>query len=94
MSEAVAGSLDVQGLAAWLHASRDRLPMFTVYDHPTDWPDFYVARLWFTLPAAEATDLTIMDRDLDRIRVTLEALGLVQLARQDADDPKILETWI
>ena len=81
-------------MARWLAQHRDFLPMFTIYDHPTDWPDFYVARLWWTLPEAKATDFTIMDRDLERIQTTIDALGMVRLDRSPEDDPKILETWI
>lgn len=76
----------------WEH--RERLPMFTVYDHPRDQPDVYVARLWFTLPKAEATNLILRHPELEVIRDELRGLGLVHLMRQEADDPAILETWL
>lgn len=94
MIEPVPGALDLRQTRAWLHAIRETLPMFTVYDHPTDAPDYFVARLWTTLPRPAVSSIAILDRDLERIRNTMEALGLHQLARQDGDDPKILETWI
>lgn len=76
----------------WEH--RDRLPMFTVYDRPSDQPDVYVARLWLTLPKAEATNLILRHPELEAIRDELRGLGLTQLMRQAGDDPKIVETWI
>lgn len=81
-------------IASYLESLRQRLPTFVIYDHPTDWPDFFVARLWISTPEPQATELTIMDRKVERIRATLETLGLTRLPRQPEDDPKILETWI
>jgi hypothetical protein len=81
-------------LPSLLYEHRDRLPMFVVYDHPSDHPDHYVARLWVTLPEAAPTNVLLKHPDLDVIRDELERLGLAHLARQAADDPKILETWI
>lgn len=87
-------ALAIQDTRRWLYELRDSLPMFTVTDHPTDFPDFFVARLHLTRPEPHATAFAIMDRDLDRLRETLEALGLVKLARSPEDDPVILETWL
>jgi hypothetical protein len=91
---AVPGTLDIPGTRAHLYALRDQLPMFVMYDHPSDHPDFYVARLHLTFPEPQPTGLAILDRDLERLQETMEALGLVKLMRQPGDDPVILETWI
>jgi len=69
----------VTGLAIWV-----------VYNHPRDRPD-YVARLW---QHGTATGVAIIDRDLKRLRETLEGMGLVHLDRMEGDDPMILETWL
>lgn len=76
----------------WEH--RDRLPMFTVYDHPRDQPDVYVARLWLTLPKAEPTNLILSHPEIEAIRAELRGLGLTRLMRRPEDDPKIMETWL
>lgn len=77
-----------------LTVKHHRLPMFTVTDHPTDFPNDYVARLCFSLPDHEIAPIFMADPDLDRLRRTLESLGLVRLARHPSDDPVILETWL
>jgi hypothetical protein len=94
MAEAREGSLSIRDTRTYLWSLRDRLPMFTITDHPTDWPDFYVARLHLSLPEPTPMPLVIMDRSLDRLQTTMEALGLVKLMRDPADDPVILETWL
>lgn len=88
------GSLNIQQTRRWLWELRADLPMFVIYDHPTDWPEFFVARLHLCLPEPHATNLVVMDVQLDRIQTTMEALGLVKLMRSEGDDPVILETWI
>ena len=91
---AVGGSLSIPATRAYLDTLHSRLPMFTITDHPSDWPNFYVARLWLTLPKAEPMPLVIMDTDLERIQETMEALGLVKLMRSPDDNPIIVESWI
>jgi hypothetical protein len=94
MTQAVPGSFDISSAQVYLHTLRDRLPMFVITDHPTDWPEFYVARLHLTLPKDELMPLAFMDHNLERLQTTLEALGLVKLMRSPEDDPVILETWL
>lgn len=74
----------------------DILPMWVVYDHPTDCPDSYVARLWEigpggtyrpTLAALRAPTLSVLRRHFQRS-------GLTCLARNASDDPCIVETWL
>ena len=94
MSEAVVGSLNIPNVIAYLATLDQQLPMFVITDHPTDWPDFYVARLHLTLPEDVAMPLAIMDPDLEALQETLEALGLTKVMRNPDDDPIILETWL
>lgn len=72
---------------AWL----DELAIWTVYDHPTDYPHNYVARKFF---GETPTSEIMVCPDVDEIRNVLRAYGLVRLSRQDGDDPKIMETWL
>lgn len=63
-----------------------------VYDHPTDYPDHYVARLWDALTnVGTASVLTAPTLDELRLRLPPE---LDLLPRQPGDDPCIVETWI
>ena len=68
-----------------------RLPMWVVYDHPSDFPGSYVARRWEgELP----TDAVMVAPDLETLRGMLADFGLVCLARHPGDDPKIVEAWL
>lgn len=91
-------TIAVEGPRASVHtlvfAVRDKLPMFVIYDHPSDFPDHYVARLWLTLPEEKATYFTIRCTDLERIRDELRAAGMVCMGRTEGDDPQIIEVWI
>jgi hypothetical protein len=68
--------------------------MFVITDHPKDFPDYYVARLWLSLPTVRAGDLVILDRKLESLRTTMAACGMVRIDADPTDDPVILEIWI
>jgi hypothetical protein len=72
------------------------LRMWTVYKHPKDYPNSYVARL-FEVDAngARPTPSIIVAPDLERLRDTLQFdMDLVKLMRSPEDDPVIVETWL
>lgn len=71
------------------------LSIWTVYDHPADRPDKFVARRWEAQNGPEPVPTNdILEAD------TLEALRrllpphLFRMPRQDGDDPVIVESWI
>lgn len=74
--------------------NRTLLPMFIIYEKPSDFPEHYVARLWWTLPEQHATNFTLRSRNIEEIRDLMEGLGLAKLMRNEEDDPVILETWL
>jgi len=79
-------------------AARDRgvLTMWTVFDHPKDFPTGYMARCFETGgggPEPVATDYAITG-SLDLISQSMETCGLVCMARDPSDDPVIVETWL
>jgi hypothetical protein len=67
------------------------LSMWVVYDHPKDFPDYFVARQW---RGEQPTENVIMASGLELIHHQLIDMGLVKLERMQGDDPKILETWL
>lgn len=72
------------------------LMMWTVYDHPTDYPTFYVARR-FDIHAGTvtATDSVLFNTNIDNLRGDIVQRGFYhRLERNSGDDPKIMETWI
>lgn len=77
-----------------LHAAlHERLPMWVVYDSPSDYPGYWVARLHLSLPQPQATDCVLTALTLDTLHWLLPA-GLTRLPRQPDDDPAIFEVWL
>lgn len=71
--------------------SADALTIWTIYDHPTDYPNHFVARR-FEYDRATAEVMT--SSNLDGLRAKMTARGLICLARHPADDAKIVEVWL
>ncbi len=67
-----------------------KLPMITVYKHPKDYPEQYVARVW---DANRPTNLIALADTLDELREAIPQ-GMYNLGRQPQDDPCIVEVWI
>lgn len=67
---------------------------FVVYDHPSDWPDFYVARMFITDRTPMAQRELILHRELEPLQDYLAHMGLVKLMPDPTDDPTILEIWL
>ena len=71
------------------------LPMWVVYDHPTDFPDQFVARQHIVGIAGNTpTDRTMGSNDIEKVRAALRNLGLVKIDRSPEDDPVIVEVWL
>ena len=73
----------------------DALSIWTVYKHPKDRPDKYVARR-FEVDAAgprPTADLIATDT-LEQVRMAMMDLHLVCLMRNEEDDPVIIESWL
>lgn len=79
---------------AALNAPDDVLRMWTVYDHPADYPDGFIARLWEVEGSSyRATDQVVTGGTLDGVRAQLPP-GLHRLPRSVGDDPVVVETWL
>lgn len=64
--------------------------IYCIYDHPLDFPDKYIARLWNgPLP----TSTTLEADTLEAIREKLPK-GLSLVPRMPNDDPVIAECWV
>lgn len=72
------------------------LSIWTVYDHPKDYPDNYVARLFITdKEGFVPTDSIIITDSLETLRtILLTQMNLTRISRYNEDDPKIVEVWI
>lgn len=67
------------------------MDIWTVYDHPKDFPNNYVARRFFL---DTPTGDIMVCATLDAIRIMLRQKGLSRLARHENDDPVIVEVWL
>ena len=73
----------------------DPMIMWTVYDHPRDCPDFFIAREWWIEGGmTRASGRVHTARSLDVIREMMLQKGLTCFTRDPADDPVIIETWL
>jgi hypothetical protein len=73
----------------------DQLYMWVIYDHPSDLPDWYVARPWIVVgKRAAAIRSDIRSKDLDEIRHFMVSMGLTCLDRSPRDNPVIIEVWL
>jgi len=76
--------------------SEEVMSMWTIYDHPTDHPDFFVARRWVVPrggPPIPTKDMVTGDT-LESLRRLLRDFGLISIGRCATDDPVIVETWL
>lgn len=69
---------------------RGILNVWTVYDHPADYPQGYIARCF----EMDQPTNVIIAGELDTIRECFMHCGLVCLHRAPTDDPVIMETWV
>lgn len=71
------------------------LIMWTIYDHPSDYPNVYVAREWCILPSGhQPTGNVIRCAVLEPLREQMRNAGRICLDRDERDDPVIVESWI
>lgn len=69
--------------------------IWTIYDHPADYPDHFVARK--TISNASGVHpccVLIISTEVADLRAEMAVLGLSKLDRHPDDDPKIMETWL
>jgi len=69
----------------------ETLSLWTIYDHPTDYPNNFVARR-FDLD--RPTPEHIVANSLDELRQMMMNAGLSCLTRNPEDEPHIVETWL
>lgn len=72
----------------------DKLVLWTVYDHPSDYPDAFLARKSLIGTGISVmTHEVLVSKELEVIRQELREQGLVCLPRDLLDDPVIVEVW-
>jgi len=79
----------------WEASQRGQFTIWTIYDRPKDHPEGFIARR-FEVGGGGKTVATAdtINGKLDDIRMALERAGLVNIRRQEGDEPQIVESWI
>lgn len=67
-----------------------RIPMFAIYDHPIEYPNSYVARLWDNITA---TNVVLLSDDLEELRKKMP-YSMIPIKRSMKDDKCLIETWV
>jgi hypothetical protein len=67
-----------------------RIPLICIYDHPKDYPDKFIARLWdCDIP----TNIMATADTLEELRAKIPST-MVRMNRDAQDDPCVVEVWI
>lgn len=68
--------------------------IWTIYDHPLDYPSSFVARCFvFVGDRMHPSSWVLISHDLNELRATFDRRGLYRWPRNELDDPTIVETW-
>lgn len=67
-----------------------QIPIIAVYNHPTDYPDNFVARLWI---GNKPSRYVVLCNNIDELRQSIPP-WMQKLMPADQDDPVIIETWL
>ena len=69
-----------------------RMPMWTIYKKPKDYPDKWVARLFYSLPEPEPTDHVLQGDTLEAVVAQIPGIAdgrWTWLNRLPGDEPQI-----
>lgn len=70
--------------------SEIKAAMIVIYDHPKDYPNSYVARIW---DMNKPTNVAVINERLDLLRNLIpKDMGCIE--RFETDDPCLLEIWL
>jgi hypothetical protein len=76
-------------------APLDSLPIYTIYERPSDYPHHFVLRLFYATRGGKVVKgkLVGIAETLENARKMLP-LGLANVGRDLSDEPQIVETWM
>lgn len=74
--------------------SEPRLPMATIYEHPADYPDHFVVRIWEVGPNDMRHAGVHLANTLEGARRMVPQQFDYCMPREPDDEPQIVETWI
>jgi hypothetical protein len=68
----------------------NKLELWTIYDHPKDYPNYFVVRVFL---GGQPTDRAFLCNSLEDARKLVPSDKFC-IQRDPSDDPVIVETWI
>lgn len=70
--------------------------LWTIYDHPDDYPEHYVVREWAASPDGVTSHGAVTFDTLEDARAAIRKRGplMMCMERDPSADPKIVETWL
>ena len=72
----------------------DALMLWTIYNHPSNAPDHFIARKWLVSGGESTmTDEVFKAGTLEELRKLLPP-GLYHIPRSDEDDSTVIESWL
>lgn len=75
-----------------LDTSNLKVPVIVVYEHPNDYPEYYVARVF---NVDKPTDTIMLKKNLSEIQDDIkENMNMVFFLRGAEDDPCIVGAWM
>ena len=89
--------IDVEAIILLNHDAgfeRGQLPIWTVYDRPSDHPQGFIARLHEVGPGIYGPTAHVVTGELHELRVAFMQAGLTCIARSEGDDANIVESWL
>jgi hypothetical protein len=79
----------------WEAQQQGILSLWSIYDHPKDFPDDFVARMFHVdKSGSHPTNKLMVGPSLNQLRATMQRAGLTCLTRNKEDPPQIVETWL
>lgn len=70
---------------------------YTLFDHPADYPEWFVLRSHAVLPGVPEPvpeQPALLFRDIENARAWCAERGLVCMPRHPTDEPHIVEVWL
>jgi len=95
MSDSISDHLDKIRSANLYAKSVGALMIWTIYNHPKDYSNGFIARAYaITRYGARATSFILTAENLETLQNVFKQSGMTCLLRQPQDDSKIIENWL
>ena len=93
----IVNCFDYKAIAQKAHRI-NKLPSIVCYERPADFPEKFVARLFYLGNKTITTNVVVTgdtyDELLEKINPVLDYLGMVKFNRAPGDDKCIMEVWM